>query len=279
MTEREAFEKAMRGKGLTVRLEDDGEYSSTYLRGAWIGWQARAALASPKTAGDNQGTAMTDEQINAAFDVAIPEDDPMQARRMIARALLAAAAPRPAQPDDALRIAGASGPLGDPEILATPAAQTAASHVLYTNADRDLPSAICDRNGAVVLRMCKVCGRGEVELDEPCSPAAGVQDRAALAKDIKDSINELAEGRKFPDLMEAVDALAASPAAPTAATAPPNDPECTCGSDSPRAYDHSGTCPHSTPWNERVKKRLASPGEAPAPPLWGPDHPDWPGDK
>ena len=37
----------------------------------------------------------------------------------------------------------------------------------------------------------------------------------------------------------------------------PNDPECTCGSDSPRAYDHRATCPHSTPWNERVKARLS----------------------
>jgi hypothetical protein len=37
----------------------------------------------------------------------------------------------------------------------------------------------------------------------------------------------------------------------------PNDPECTCGSDSKRAYNHAITCPHSTPWNERVKKRLA----------------------
>jgi hypothetical protein len=40
----------------------------------------------------------------------------------------------------------------------------------------------------------------------------------------------------------------------------PNDPECTCGSDSPRAYTHKGTCPHSIPWNERVQKRLAAAG-------------------
>lgn len=40
----------------------------------------------------------------------------------------------------------------------------------------------------------------------------------------------------------------------------PNDPPCTCGSTSPRAYDHRGTCPHSTPWNDRVKARLAASG-------------------
>lgn len=35
--------------------------------------------------------------------------------------------------------------------------------------DADKPSAICDRNGEVVLAQCRVCGRGEVELSEPCA--------------------------------------------------------------------------------------------------------------
>lgn len=45
-----------------------------------------------------------------------------------------------------------------------------ADHDLYTNADADKPSAICDRNGDVVLRLCKRCHRGEIELEEPCVP-------------------------------------------------------------------------------------------------------------
>lgn len=38
----------------------------------------------------------------------------------------------------------------------------------------------------------------------------------------------------------------------------PADPDCTCGSDSPRAFNHAANCPQSTPWNERVKARIAS---------------------
>ena len=41
-------------------------------------------------------------------------------------------------------------------------------HDLYTDADKDKPNAICDRNGQVALAMCKTCGKAEIELDEPC---------------------------------------------------------------------------------------------------------------
>jgi hypothetical protein len=41
-------------------------------------------------------------------------------------------------------------------------------HALYTNADMDKPRAILDRNGEVVLGLCKRCGKAEVELSEPC---------------------------------------------------------------------------------------------------------------
>ena len=41
---------------------------------------------------------------------------------------------------------------------------------------------------------------------------------------------------------------------------PENDPACTCGSDSPRAYNHALSCPHSTPWIDRVAKRLGKRG-------------------
>lgn len=43
-------------------------------------------------------------------------------------------------------------------------------HDLYTTADADRPKAICDSNGEVVLGQCKKCGRGEIELTEPCVP-------------------------------------------------------------------------------------------------------------
>jgi hypothetical protein len=43
-------------------------------------------------------------------------------------------------------------------------------HTLYTDADSDRPESICDRNGQVVLGMCKVCKRAEIELSEPCEP-------------------------------------------------------------------------------------------------------------
>lgn len=41
-------------------------------------------------------------------------------------------------------------------------------HVLFTTADADRPDQICDRNGEVVLAQCRRCGKGEIELNEPC---------------------------------------------------------------------------------------------------------------
>lgn len=43
-------------------------------------------------------------------------------------------------------------------------------HVLYQDGDKDIPKAILDSNGQVVLGMCKVCRRAESELNnyEPC---------------------------------------------------------------------------------------------------------------
>ncbi len=42
------------------------------------------------------------------------------------------------------------------------------THTLYTDRDTDRPGVICDRNGQVVLGLCKACGRGESQLDNPC---------------------------------------------------------------------------------------------------------------
>ncbi len=47
---------------------------------------------------------------------------------------------------------------------------TAPKHQLYTTADKDAPASIKDSNGVVALGLCKVCGRGEVELSAPCRP-------------------------------------------------------------------------------------------------------------
>lgn len=44
-------------------------------------------------------------------------------------------------------------------------------HELYTNCDDNIPLSICDRNGDVVLALCKICNKGEIELEEPCLKA------------------------------------------------------------------------------------------------------------
>lgn len=40
-------------------------------------------------------------------------------------------------------------------------------HALYEDGDADIPKGILDRNGQVVLAMCKKCHKAEIELDEP----------------------------------------------------------------------------------------------------------------
>ncbi len=41
-------------------------------------------------------------------------------------------------------------------------------HVLYEKGDKGIPDQILDRNGDVALGLCKVCGKGEIELEGPC---------------------------------------------------------------------------------------------------------------
>lgn len=43
-------------------------------------------------------------------------------------------------------------------------------HDLFTNSDSDIPTEICDRNGEVVLALCKRCGSAEIELSSICKP-------------------------------------------------------------------------------------------------------------
>lgn len=45
------------------------------------------------------------------------------------------------------------------------------NHKLYETADADAPDVIKDSNGEVVLGLCRNCGRGEIELEEPCDYA------------------------------------------------------------------------------------------------------------
>lgn len=61
---------------------------------------------------------------------------------------------------------------GAGSVKAKQPAHVTCEHHLYTNSDTDRPSAICDRNGEVVLGLCKVCGRSEVELEKPCAHTA-----------------------------------------------------------------------------------------------------------
>jgi hypothetical protein len=41
-------------------------------------------------------------------------------------------------------------------------------HVLYQDGDEDVPDILLDRRGNVTLDQCKLCGRAEIELSEPC---------------------------------------------------------------------------------------------------------------
>lgn len=45
-------------------------------------------------------------------------------------------------------------------------------HTLYKTNDPEAPATIRDRNGEVVLSLCKVCGKAEGELGEPCHAPA-----------------------------------------------------------------------------------------------------------
>lgn len=50
----------------------------------------------------------------------------------------------------------------------------AKSHVLYTTQDDHRPLSVCDRNGEVVLSLCKKCGKAEAELSGPCEERPAV---------------------------------------------------------------------------------------------------------
>lgn len=66
------------------------------------------------------------------------------------------------------------------DALATPSPQTRAvgknnpHHDLYKTGDLDAPIEVKDRNGEVALDLCRNCGKGEIELCEPCGPIAAM---------------------------------------------------------------------------------------------------------
>ncbi len=55
-------------------------------------------------------------------------------------------------------------------------------HQYYTAKDADIPQQICDRNGDVVLSMCKHCRRAEDELTEDGGECPAVQGGAIRAQ-------------------------------------------------------------------------------------------------
>lgn len=64
------------------------------------------------------------------------------------------------------------------------------THDLYATGDADAPDAIKDRNGEVVLDLCRNCGRGEAELEQPCDHReriAALEQDAARYLDLLDS--------------------------------------------------------------------------------------------
>lgn len=52
---------------------------------------------------------------------------------------------------------------------------TLPKHELYKTGDVGAPEQIKDRNGEVVLGLCRRCGRAEIELSEPCAPMIAEQ--------------------------------------------------------------------------------------------------------
>jgi hypothetical protein len=83
-------------------------------------------------------------------------------------------------------------------------------HVLYKTGDADAPDVIKDRNGEVVLGLCRVCGRGEIELEHPCTPREHHVHVTGVAY-VKPSKGAIAlTGPAATDVLAAVDAVKAA---------------------------------------------------------------------
>lgn len=78
--------------------------------------------------------------------------------------------------------------------LVRAAAHGIGAHDVYTNADPDRPAVICDKNGEVVLDLCKRCGKAEVELSGACI-GAQAQPVAAQAWNRDEALRMIADER------------------------------------------------------------------------------------
>ncbi len=74
--------------------------------------------------------------------------------------------------------------------------EPAPGHQLYTNGDPHAPDSIKDHNGQVVLGLCKVCGKGEVDLSGPC--VAPTQRKATNCSTCNATGNERGGGGAIP---------------------------------------------------------------------------------
>jgi hypothetical protein len=57
-----------------------------------------------------------------------------------------------------------------PDKKSKPKKEEPSIHQLFETGDPDAPKSILDSNGEVALGLCKICGKGEIELKEPCVP-------------------------------------------------------------------------------------------------------------
>lgn len=59
-------------------------------------------------------------------------------------------------------------------------------HVFYKTGDADVPEQVTDRNGEVVLQLCRVCGQTEVEIEPSCpGPKRPLTGQEAYEEDLR----------------------------------------------------------------------------------------------
>lgn len=66
-------------------------------------------------------------------------------------------------------------------------------HQLYKTGDENCPQSILDRNGEVVLNLCKLCGKAESELEQYCVASPRIRARLILSdfKSHNDSVKAI----------------------------------------------------------------------------------------
>ena len=79
--------------------------------------------------------------------------------------------------------------------LAGPTRRVFQNHVLYETGDVGAPDAIKDRNGDVVLGLCRICGKVEIELEESCLVRDFDADGIDPANTARTSFNQMDQTR------------------------------------------------------------------------------------